>query len=51
MSYTALAELLGSTKESLFKKMRGEATFKNSEKNRLVEIFNKPIEYLLQRFE
>ena len=51
MSYPMLAELLGSSRQSVFKKMRGERTFKNSEKNRLVEIFNKPIEYLLQRFE
>ena len=51
MSYPMLAELLGTTKQSIFKKMRGERTFKENEKKRLVEFFNKPIEYLLQRFE
>ncbi len=51
MSYPMLTEVLGSSKQSVFKKMRGERTFKNSEKKRLAEIFDKSAEYLLQRFE
>lgn len=46
---TALAELLGLSKRSLFGKMRGEYNFNDAEKAKLVEIFGKPIEYLLER--
>lgn len=51
LSYPALAELIGSTKQSASKKIRGERSFKESEKNKLAEIFGKPIEYLLKRDE
>ena len=49
MSYTALAKFMGLGVVSISNKMRGKTRFSNKDKNRLVEIFNKPIEYLLQR--
>lgn len=49
LSYPAIAEIIGSTKQSFCKKIRGERSFKDSDKKKLAEIFGKPIEYLLQR--
>ena len=48
-SFPKVAELIGSSKSSIAKKMRGERNFKDSEKKRLAEILGKPIEFLLQR--
>lgn len=50
-SFPKVAELIGSSKSSIYKKMRGERNFKDSEKKKLAEILGKPIEYLLQRSE
>lgn len=50
-SFPKVAELIGSSKSSIYKKMRGERNFKDSEKKKLAEILGKPIEYLLIRSE
>ncbi len=51
MSYTALAKLLGLSYSPVCARMRGEIPFNDSDKAKLVEIFGKPIEYLLARDE
>ena len=49
MSYAALAKLLGLSQVNISRKMRGERNFTERDKVKLVEIFGKPIEYLLAR--
>lgn len=49
ISYTKLAELIGSTKQSVARKMRGERSFMDREKAQIAEILGKPVEYLFQR--
>ncbi len=49
MTYTELARLMDSDSSSISRKIRGLRGLNDKEKNRLVEIFDKPIEYLLQR--
>ena len=49
LTYTALAKLLGISISSLSIKMNNKQNFTKRNKIKLVEIFNKPIEYLLQR--
>ena len=51
LSYTKLAELMNSTKQSIARKMRGERSFMEREKEKLSEIFGKPVEYLMARDE
>ncbi len=51
LSYTKLAELMGSSKTSVARKIRGQRNFMDREKIKLVEILDKPIEYLLAREE
>lgn len=48
-TYTALAILLGLSNSTVAYKMRGKVRFTDKDKAKLVEIFNKPIEYLLER--
>lgn len=49
LTYTALVELLGISIPSLSMKMHGKQNFTARDKAKLVEIFDKPIEYLLER--
>lgn len=49
LSYTALAKLLGLETSAVSRKMRGKNNFTERDKIKLVEIFGKPIEYLLAR--
>ena len=49
MSYTALSKLLGLSDSAVCARMRGERNFTERDKAKLVEIFGKPIEYLLAR--
>ena len=49
LSCDALAKLMGLAKSSVYRKMHGEYNFTNKDKAKLVEIFGKPIEYLLER--
>ncbi len=49
LSYAALAKLLGL--KAISAKMRGKENFTERDKVKLVEIFGKPIEYLLERSE
>ena len=49
--YANLAEFLGLSRGNIFRKMRGGRNFTERDKAKLVEIFNKPIEYLLERTE
>lgn len=49
LTYTALAERLGLDMSAVSLKMRGKCNFTARDKVKLVEIFNKPIEYLLER--
>ena len=51
MSYTALAILLGLHSSTVTEKMRGKKNFTECDKAKLVEIFGKPIEYLLEYYE
>lgn len=51
LSYVALAKLMELPRTSLSYRMRGERNFNDSDKAKLVEIFGKPIEYLLKRDE
>lgn len=51
LTYTALAELLGISVSSLSMKMHGKQNFTARDKAKLIEIFDKPIEYLFQRDE
>ena len=48
LTYTDLARLLGLSRTNLSAKMRGRYNFTEKDKAKLVEIFNKPIEYLIQ---
>ena len=48
-SYTTLAKLLGLSQCTVSEKMSDKYKFSDKDKAKLVEIFNKPIEYLLQR--
>ena len=49
LSYSALAKLLSSSQSTVSAKMSGQRNFKDADKAKLVEIFGKPIEYLLER--
>ncbi len=49
LSYKALERLMGVTKSTIARKIRGEYNFNEQDKAKLVEIFGKPIEYLLER--
>lgn len=49
MSYTDLAKLLGLSQPTISGKMLGKYNFTAADKARLVEIFQKPIKYLLER--
>ncbi len=49
LTHTALAKLMGLSRWSVSRKIKGEYNFTNKDKAKLVEIFDKPIEYLLQR--
>ena len=49
LSYVAFAKLLGLSHQSISLKMHGKVSFTERDKKKLAEIFNKPIEYLLQR--
>lgn len=51
LSYTSLGELMGRTPVNISHKMIGRRNFTDNDKKKLVEIFNKPIEYLLARKE
>ena len=47
LTYKALAKLLGLSPSTFSMKMRGKARFTDKDKDKLVEIFGKTIEYLL----
>ncbi|MBR3050560.1 MAG: helix-turn-helix transcriptional regulator, partial [Selenomonadaceae bacterium] len=50
ISYRQLAKLMGwSSHASVSRRIRGEYKFSAKDKLKLIEIFGKPIEYLLQR--
>lgn len=49
LSYTALANLLGLTSVTISDKLRGKSNFTVKAVDKLVEIFNLPAEYLLER--
>ncbi|MBQ3336035.1 MAG: helix-turn-helix domain-containing protein [Selenomonadaceae bacterium] len=49
LTYSALAERMGLTQPALSMKMRDMRFFTEKDAEKLVEIFNRPIEYLLQR--
>ena len=49
ITYRQFAELMGLKMSSIVRKMRGERNFTVKDKAKLVEIFGKPIEYLLKR--
>lgn len=51
LTYSSLAESLGLSYNSIYGKMRGKTCFTDADKAKLVEIFGKPIEYLLERTE
>ena len=51
LSYAKLAELMGAEKNSIARKMRGDRSFMEREKEKLSEIFGKPVEYLMARDE
>ena len=51
LSCDALAKLMGLAKSSVYRKMHGERKFTDADKAKLVEIFGKPLEYLLERTE
>lgn len=51
LSYTALAKLIGLSHQMVSEKMRGEYSFSAKDIAKLVEIFGKPAEYLMQRDE
>ncbi|MBQ4403398.1 MAG: GIY-YIG nuclease family protein [Selenomonadaceae bacterium] len=51
LNYKALAKMLGFSKQVFSSKMRGELNFTAKDKVKLIEIFNKPIEYLLFKEE
>ena len=49
ISYAALAKLLGLARRTVSEKMRGEYNFTAQNIAKLVEIFDKPAEYLIAR--
>lgn len=49
LTYSGPAKLSGLSLSALSRKIRGIVTFKENDKAKLVEIFGKPIKYLLQR--
>ncbi len=49
LSYGALARLMDWDKNSFARKMRGDRSFMDKEKNKLAEFFGKPVEYLFKR--
>ena len=49
LSYVELEKLMGLAKNTLAPKMRVERNFTIKDKIKLLEIFDKPIEYLLER--
>ena len=49
ITYSALAKLLGLTQPTISGKMSGRRNFTEADKAKLVEIFDKPIDYLLAR--
>ena len=49
LSYHALAKLMGLSLMSISRKMRGEINFTAEQVVKLVEIFGKPAEYLMER--
>ena len=49
LTHTALAKLMGLIRRSVSRKIKGEYNFNANDKAKLVEIFGKPIEYLLAR--
>ena len=51
LNYKALAKILGFSKQVFSSKMRCKLNFTAKDKAKLVEIFNKPIEYLLYKEE
>ena len=51
ISYHYLATLLNMTQSAVSRKIHGEYNFTERDKTKLVEIFGKPIEYLLERTE
>ena len=51
LSYTAVAKLLGLSRTNFSNKMLGKYNFTAKDKVKLVEIFNKPMEYLLYKEE
>ena len=51
LTYTAVAKLLGLSRTNFSNKMLGKYNFTAKDKAKLVEIFNKPIEYLLYKEE
>ena len=51
LSYVAFAKLLGLSHQSISFKMQGKVSFTERDKKKLAEIFDKPIEYLLERNE
>ena len=51
MSYNALAKLMGLSRTNISCKMLGQLNFTARDKVKLEEIFGKPAEYLLQRYD
>ena len=51
ISYKKLSELMGKEKSYISRRMRDKNSFTDEDKKKLVEIFDKPIEYLLAREE
>lgn len=49
LSYGALARLMDWDKNSFARKMRGDRSFMDKEKNKLADFFGKPVEYLFKR--
>ena len=49
LTHNTLAKLLGRSRSNISRKIRGERAFSAEDKIKLVEIFNKPIEWLLWR--
>lgn len=49
LSYAALARLMDWDKNSFARKMRGDRSFMDKEKNKLADFFGKPVEYLFKR--
>lgn len=49
LTYTALAKILGLSQPTISEKMRGKINFTAKDIAKLVELFGKPAEYLMQR--